>query len=166
MAKDEEYYKIHPLILDLKSKSGLKRQNARETLVSIGAPAVSYLAELIDRPSATLRWEIVKTLGQIADPDSASFFITSLYDKDEEVRWLAAEGLIALGATARVPLLRGMVKNSKSAWLRRGAHHYFRAMREIERSSRYDKLLSALESEDPKLSTPIAAEKLLKAIEV
>ena len=164
--KDAEYYEIHPLILDLKSKNGLVRERAREKLVAIGAPAVTHLAKLTSQRAAILRWEAVKALGQIADPGSTPVFITALRDKDEEVRWLAAEGLIAVGAGAIEPLLQELVKKSKSVLLRKGAHHYFSALRDLEESSRFDDLLSALESPEAKLNTPIAVEKLLKIMQV
>jgi len=160
--KNEKNNKISPLIHDLKSKDGMVREKAREKLVSIGAPAGSHLAELINQPAAALRWEAVKALGQIADPDATSLFITALCDKDEEVRWLAAEGLIAVGTHAIGPLLQELVKNSKSALLRKGAHHYFGAIRKLTESSRFNDLMSSLDGDDPELSTPVAAEKLLK----
>jgi HEAT repeat protein len=161
LKKDDLYYRIHPLILDLKSKNGVVREKAREELVAIGSPAVSHLAELIDQPASILRWEAVKALGQIADPVSVPLFIAALYDKDEEVRWLAAEGLIAVGAHATGPLLQELVKNSKSVLLRKGAHHYFSEMRELDGPPRFNDLLSALEGEDAELNAPIVAEKLL-----
>lgn len=164
LTKEDPYNRIHPLILDLKSKDGLVREKARGKLVTIGAPAVSHLAELINQPAATLRWEAIKALGQIADPGSTPLFITALCDKDEEVRWLAAEGLIAVGTHAAGPILEELVKNSKSVLLRNGAHHYFSALQGLNDSLQFSDLLSSLNAEDAELSTPAAAEKLLKAM--
>jgi hypothetical protein len=162
MKNDEKHDAISLCILKLRSKIGLVRKRARKKLVSIGAPAVSRLAELIDQPVAKVRWEAVKTLGQIADPGSVPLFIKVLDDKDEEVRWLAAEGLIAVGTHAIKPLLQELIKNPKSMFLRKGAHHYFNSMQELSDSSRFKDLLSALEAQDAELGTPGAAEKLLK----
>jgi len=166
MKNDEKHDKISPLILKLKSKIGLVRKRARKKLVSIGSPAVSRLAEMIDQPAAKVRWEAVKALGQIADPGTTSLFITALYDKDEEVRWLAVEGLIALGIHSMEPLLQELVKNSGSLLLRKGAHHYFSAIKELNESLRFNDLLSALEGQDAELNTPVAVEKLLKVMKL
>lgn len=160
----EKHDAIIPLILKLKSKNGLIRKWSRKKLVSIGAPAVSQLAELINEPAAQSRWEAVKALGQIADPNSVPLFITLLDDMDEEVRWLAAEGLIAIGTQAIKPLLQELIKNPKSAFLRRGAHHCFSALSELEESLHFGDLLSALDAQDAELSTPDAAEKVLLAM--
>src|SRR5208337_4736626 len=104
------YYKtrhssIHSLIEDLQSNDGLLRQSAREKLVSMGRGVVSALENLVSHKDASLRWEAVKALGHIADPGSVPLFIGALYDKDEDVRWVAAEGLVAIGSHAMRPLL-------------------------------------------------------------
>jgi HEAT repeat protein len=159
--KDDNYYRIHPHILDLGSGNGVVRQRAREALAEIGSPAVSHLAELINSSSQMLRWEAVKALGQIADPGTAPLFISALYDEDEEVRWLAAEGLIAIDVHAVKPLLKELMGNAKSALLRKGAHHYFSEVSGLHDTSKYMDLLTALEDENAELNAPIAADKLL-----
>ncbi len=164
MKKNEKHDAINTLVLKLNSRNGLIRKWARRKLVSIGTPAVSQLAELIKQPAAHLRWEAVKAMKQIADPNSIPLFITLLDDKYEEVRWIAAEGLIAIGAQAIKPLLQELAKNSKSVFLRKGAHHYFGMLRELNGSLQFKDLLSALEGQDAELSTPGAAEKLLLAM--
>ncbi len=164
MKKNEKHDAINTLVLKLNSRNGLIRKWARRKLVSIGTPAVSQLAELINQPAAQLRWEAVKAMKQIADPNSIPLFITLLDDKDEEVRWIAAEGLIAIGTQAIKPLLQALAKNSKSVYLRKGAHHYFGVSRELNESLQFKELLSALDAQDAELSTPVVAEKLLMAM--
>lgn len=131
--------------------------------MSIGSPAVSQLADLAGHPDAMLRREVIKTLGQIASPVSVPLLVHAMLDGNEGVRWLAAEGLVAVGMQASQPVLEELLANPKSALLRKGAHHYFRAMRDLKGSTRFDELLSALDGLDAELRTQVAAENLLKS---
>jgi len=162
--KKEKNTSVHSLIDDLQSKDGLLRQSAREKLVSMGRGVVPYLEDLIKHPDTTLRWEAIKALGRIADPGSAPLLIYALYDKDEDVRWVAAEGLIAIGANAMKSLLDELIKNPESFFLRKGAHHYFAVLREYGEYPELIDLITALHGPDAKIHTPVAAVNMLKAL--
>jgi HEAT repeat protein len=45
------------LIADLADDEGLKRQRARQTLVSMGKPAVALLTEALSNQRERVRWE-------------------------------------------------------------------------------------------------------------
>ena len=49
-------------------------------------------------------------------------------DSSFEVQWLAAEALIALKEQAIVPILRALIDNYDSAYIRQGAHHILHAL--------------------------------------
>jgi HEAT repeat protein len=70
-----------------------------------------------------VRWEAAKALADIVDVRAASELVAALEDSNFGVRWLAAEGLIAIGRDALPSLMKALTKRSDSAWLREGAHH-------------------------------------------
>jgi len=159
--KDRE---IQSLIKDLQSKDGLARQYAREKLVSMGRKVAERLADLLNHPDVILRWEAVKTLSQIADPDSIPLLITALYDKDEDIRWVAGEGLIAIGFPVINPLLDELIKNPGSFFLRKGAHHFFTGSHDYRDYPEISDLISALDAPNAKINTPGAARMVRQAL--
>jgi HEAT repeat protein len=159
---DDNSATISNLIDRLDDPHGLKRQQARWELVSIGKPAVPALLELLKDQREGVRWEAAKALSQIGDPDAAPKLVEALDDDNFGVRWLAAEGLICTGGRGLIPLLRALERHSDSKWLRDGAHHVIRSL--VGEPTLHDTLapvLRALEGIEPVLEVPPAAEKAL-----
>jgi hypothetical protein len=79
-----------------------------------------------------------------------------------EVRWLAAEGLIALEERALVPLLQALEVDFESPFLRQGAHHVLHA---LERKKRLNEktlaVLDTLRFLEPRMEVALAARKAL-----
>ncbi len=111
-----------------------------------------------------MRWEAVKILGEMLDPAAAPALVEALRDAQSGVRWLAAEGLIALGPSGLEPLLQALVKHSDSAWLREGAHHVLRDLARGNLEKVVRPVLTALEDIEPSLEVPWAAEAALDAM--
>ena len=103
--------KIKKLLNELQSEDVGVRHNARLELVKIGTPIIDFLIELDYSKDKNVKWEVMKALGQIADPDTIPLLLEGLCDDDFEIRWLAAEGLIEIGKESVKPILR------------HGAHH-------------------------------------------
>jgi HEAT repeat protein len=112
----------------LHSKDGSTRRQARHELVEIGSAAVGDLVQHIQSNKHSFKWEIMKTLEQIADPQSAPHLIKVLEDDEFDIRWLAAEGLIRMGSDAIRPLLEALSHKSDSVFMREGAHHILSAL--------------------------------------
>jgi len=109
------------------------------------------------------RWEATKALGQIADPEATDALISALQDEMFDVRWLASEGLVAIGDKAIAPLLKALVSNPESVFLREGAHHFFHG---VDMGTQEKILLPvriALEDVEAPLKVPFAADAALKA---
>ena len=88
---------ISKLVDQLCSETGLERKKARKALVSKGKMSIPYLSKLLDYNKHIHRWEAIKTMEEIGDPDSLQYFIKALDDNKSDVRWIAAKGLIKLG---------------------------------------------------------------------
>jgi len=123
------------------------------------------LIELLDDPLRLIRWEACKTLGSIMDPSTAGALSRKLNDESMEVRWLAAEGLIALKEAALVSVLETLKRNSGSIFVREGVHHVLHA---LERERRLNQeTLAVLESVrflEPHIYAAVAAEKALASL--
>jgi HEAT repeat protein len=151
-------------IADLRSRDGMVRQKARKTLTTIGKRAVLPLLPLLNDPDDHVRWEAAKALADIADPGASSGLVTSLQDENGDVRWLAAEGLIAIGRDALVPLLETLIERSDSVWLRGGAHHVLHDMAKGELGDLLTPVVAALDGVDPEIGVRGPASKALEGL--
>ena len=115
---------------------------ARKALVSIGATAVASLAGVLKNSRVDqARWEAAKALGDIADKRSIPALVGALEDGNEDVAWLAAEGLKKFKIAAWQALLNELINNgADSNLLRLGVHHVLLDQKE----EGYDDLLAAL----------------------
>jgi HEAT repeat protein len=144
---------IDSLIKDLHDDDGIVRQEARQTLEFIGRPAVDFLIPLLKDPNDDVRWEAAKALTEIADPRAASPLADILMDHHFGVRWLGAEGLIAIGRAALRPALEKLVHHPDSAWLRERVHHVLHdlSQKNPEVKALVAPVLTALEGVEPEI---------------
>ena len=98
----------------LDSKNSVKKLAARSKLVRMGKIIIPQIQTLLNSENLLLRMETVKIVELIADKRSIPFFINLLDDKEFEIRWIAAEGLIKIGRRSIVPLLKS-VRDGKSS---------------------------------------------------
>ncbi len=158
---------IKLLIDKLRSQDGSIRKQARHELVEIGSAAVGELAQNIETKKHNFRWEIVKTLEQIADPQSAPYMIKLLEDEEFAIRWLAAEGLIRMERDAIKPLLEALIQKSDSVFLREGAHHILYALKDAyisEASDQINDLMNHLKKVSSIEDIPILASHILQTM--
>jgi hypothetical protein len=155
---------IKTLIGFLSSRSGLTRQYARTSLVAIGIPAVPALLALLKNKNSRGRWEALKALGEIRDPSAIGEIIIRLNDESFEIRWLAAEALVALGSRVIVPLLQALLVQSDSVCMRESAHHILRSLLDDKTEKYIKPVLSALEAMDYSMKVPMACRRQLKAL--
>jgi HEAT repeat protein len=152
---------IKKLIEDMTGDNGIARQKAWHRLVKIGEPAIDYLIELQYSKNHKARWEAIKAIGQINDPETIPILINSLEDDKFDVRWLAAEGLIDLGKDVVKPLLNTFSQDIDSEYLREGVHHI---LKELERRDEFDdktEIIPALEETNLNEKVIITVEKYL-----
>lgn len=166
--ENQKHESIKSLIAELDSRDGEVRKKARKELVGMGSIVIDYLAELVETPSGTLRWEAVKAIGQIADPVAAPLLVVALQDSDFEVRWIATEGLIKMGTASVKPLLQALNERPDSLNLRESAHHVFHDLREKDAFDMLDiinLIMVALESPAAEDEVPVVAYRLLEEMQ-
>lgn len=148
---------VDSLVAALASNDEVERRKARQCLVSIGRPAIAPLAEAQGARDMHVRWEAVKTLAEIKDPMAAPALVQALEDHVSSVRWLAAEGLIALERDGLDVLLQALIERGDSFWLRQGAHHVLRVLVRERGLEEMRPVLEGLEGVDPQSGAAVAA---------
>jgi hypothetical protein len=157
--------RIPSLVADLATPDAAVRMKARKALVAIGKPAVPSLVRLLSHRKPHARWEAAKALCGIADPLAASALVNSLGDRDRDVRWLAAEGVAALGRNGLQPLLAAMLERAPSSWFCESAHHVCHILVKRKRLGPILRpLLAALKEPEPEASAPLAAYAALAGL--
>ena len=123
---------IESLVSVLSSNDETLRQSVRWSLVNIGEDCIPALSDLLSHGNRHARWEAAKTLGEIGTPAAASALVNGLDDEVFDIRWLAANGLIALGISGLAPMLLALIDNPESPHLRESAHHVVRVLSESD----------------------------------
>jgi hypothetical protein len=77
---------------------------------------------------------------------------------------MAAEGLINVGHPAVVPLLRVVIDEPESEWIKEGTHHVLHDMYRGELDVALQPVIAALESPESSLEVPLAAKSALDMI--
>ena len=117
---------IPKLIANLGNEDSLVRQRARLQLEHIGLKSIPALLEALQSQNAHIRWEAVRTLGELRIPETAAPLTNMLMDEDTGVRWATMESLIRMERDSLRPLLDTFIKNFDSLWMREGVRHILR----------------------------------------
>jgi HEAT repeat protein len=169
---------IDRLISELSSDDRKVREKARLSLILISEPAILSLVKALDSKNNYLRWQAVKTLALMRNPDTIPFLVGALVHRDIDVRWLAAEGLIALGSKSVMPLLKALTSDPYSTWLHEGTHHilhdlyhgrvhegeaeyYMLDLLDAETRELLKPVLKSIEGVEPHIAVPLAAKEAL-----
>ncbi len=116
------------LVAGLSDPNSRRRAEIREQLLILGTAAIPALLSALADPSVLVRWQAAKALSQFHNPDTANDLMNAMEDEDFGVRWLAAEGLIAMGPASLEAVLQGLISCFPSIRMREGAHHVLHAM--------------------------------------
>jgi len=155
---------IQTLIDDLSSRDARTREHARSALADSGSTAVRPLKRLLTHKKHQVRWEAAKSLSQMESMAAVPGLITAMDDQEFDVRWIAAEGITALGKKALPYLLKELKLHPDAKWLRESAHHVLRSLMSLEPTPALAPVLHALEEMNPLASLPRAAEETLKEL--
>jgi len=116
---------VLPALLDvLRTTFDVRETLAAEALVELGGAAVPGLTALFDHEDARIRWRAALCLAKIATPATQPGLLKALHDDSPDVAWVAADGLLALGADATVAVLRSYLPQPLTSGTSRALHHY------------------------------------------
>jgi hypothetical protein len=149
----------------LDSKNSVKKLAARNKLVVMGKTILPKLHRLLNSENGLLRMEAAKIVELIADRRSIPFLINLLGDKEFEIRWIAAEGLIKIGRPAILPILKSIRDGKSSFIFNKGAHHVLLSLLdENEKNKLKSFLLSLDDAKELGETAPVEASEAIKTI--
>lgn len=137
------------------------------SLVQFGVAAIPGVQAASFSKSAGIRWQCMRTLGEIADERAIPTLAGGLNDPDHGVAWMAARGLPQFGKLSVVPALQVMMTQEASPWLIETTSYVFRQV-----CDRYEKLepylepmIQELHASSFKVATVAVATKTLARLE-
>lgn len=149
----------------LDTKDSGKKLAARSTLVRMGKTIIPQLHKLLESENGFLRTETAKIVELIANRRSIPILISLLDDKEFEIRWIAAEGLIKIGRRSILPLLKSVRDGKSSYFLNQGAHHVLVSLlNESEKKKLTPLLLGLDDSHELGETSPVEASIAIKTI--
>jgi hypothetical protein len=157
----DELGKLIEGLLDNKNFS--IKHDARNALVKRGKTIIPQMHKLLASKNVLLRKNAAKIVELIADRRSIPLFISLLYDKESDIRWIAAEGLIKIGRRSILPLLKSIRDGKSSHFHNKGAHHVLNSLlHEPEKEKLIPLLLSLNDYHELGETAPVEASKALK----
>jgi len=149
----------------LDAKNFNKKLTARSTLVRMGKTIIPQMHKLLESENGLLRMEAAKIVELIADRRSIPLLISLLDDKEFEIRWIAAEGLINIGRRCILPLLKSIRDGKSSLILNKGAHHVLLSLLDTNEKNKLMSLLLSLDnSQELGGTAPVEASVAIKTI--
>ena len=146
------------------SKSAVKKLASRRKLVRMGKAVIPQLNRLLSSKIILLRKEIAKVVELIADRRSIPFLINLLNDKEFEIRWIAAEGLINTGRQSVLPLMKAIRDGKSSFIVNKGAHHVLSGLlSEYEKNKLTTFLLSLDDARELGETAPVEASMAIES---
>jgi HEAT repeats len=147
----------------LDDKTYILKHDARNTLVNKGKMIIPQMHKLLASKNDLIRKNAAKVVELIADRRSIPLFINLLYDKESDIRWIAAEGLIKIGRGSILPLLKSIRDGKSSHFHNKGAHHVLNSLlHETEKEKLAPLLLSLNNYHELGETAPVEASKALK----
>lgn len=145
----------------LGSKNGLQRLQARSAMIALGESAIDIFAELVMHPNWIVRREAVKALAQMKTNITAPILIYALEDEYATIRWVAAEGLIALGKHGLLILLQRLSSQKLTANLSQVAGHVVKEISKRQSLIETEELIASLENPSRYYLVPVNARNVL-----
>jgi HEAT repeat protein len=149
------------LIQMLSSLRVAERERARTELVAVGRMAVPELVAACEHGDHHGRLEAGKALAEIADPTAIPIFLRCLEDDQQELRWVAAEGLSNIGGPAVEPLLLALIDRAAGHTILDGALHALHGLARRMTEPILEPVFTAARAHEPGVSVPLAAETSL-----
>jgi HEAT repeat protein len=149
----------------LYAKSSSSKLVARDTLVGMGKSIILQMHRLTGSENTQLRMEAVKIVELIADRRSIPVLIDLLNDKEFEIRWIAAEGLVKIGRRSILPLLKSVRDGKSSLIFNKGAHHVLIGLLDEKEKNKLTSLLLSLDdARELGETAPVEASEALKTV--
>lgn len=140
-----------------------KMNNARVALLKMGKSIIPQLHKLVCSDNSLLRMEVAKLIQLKADKRSIKVLINLLNDREFDIRWVAAEGLIRIGRKSIVPMLKAVSAGRSSLIMNKSVHQVLASLLLEEEKNGLQSLMQSLENYHGLHETaPVEALRALK----
>jgi len=147
----------------LDDKDYKKMHNARLSLIKMGNTIIPQLHKLVKSENSLIRQEAAKLVQMASDRRSIPVLIILLDDKEYDIRWIAAEGLIRIGRKSIVPLLKAVMGGKTTLFSNKRVHQVLSVLFYEEEKRQYISLMQSLEDyHGLNEVAPVEALKVLK----
>src|SRR5258706_5747415 len=154
---------VQPLLDALQGAAEQMGIQSLSSLVKLGHVAVPALLERSKSSSSWVRWQSIRTLGEIGDLRAVPFLVGAMRDSDHAVAWMGAKQLAHFGIPSLEAVLKMLMAEDMTPWLVETASFVLR-----NQSYRHPKLRPYLEPVVQsmhdvafRVGTPQAAHKAL-----
>lgn len=162
---------VNPLMTHLKGHNWRLRENAQETLIKMGAPAVEALIKVLNDPDIYVRSLAIEALSEIGDKRAIDSLEKQMEDPNELIKVTAAAALHKMGEGNPTNIIINALTADDAATRRVAA----KATWEIIDNPPLNLLLKAMKDSDPDVRNyvtltvgrthdPEAIEPLIKAL--
>jgi HEAT repeat protein len=142
-----------------------KMHNARLSLVRMGKTIIPQLHKLVKSENSQIRLEGAKLIQIAADRRSVPVLIFLLDDKEYDIRWIAAEGLIRIGRKSIVPMLKAVSGGKTTLFSNQRVHQVLSSLLSEEEKNKLESLMQSLEDYHGLNETaPVEALRALKIL--
>ncbi|HEX6482638.1 MAG TPA: HEAT repeat domain-containing protein [Ktedonobacteraceae bacterium] len=154
---------VQPLLDALQGSDEQMGSQIFSSLVKLGHVAVPALLERSKSSSPWVRWQSIRTLGEIGDRRAVPVLVEAMRDPDHAVAWMGAKELAHFGIPSIEAVLKMLMTEDMTPWLVETASYVLRSQ-----SHRHPKLRPYLEPVVQhmhdvafRVGTPQAAHKAL-----
>jgi HEAT repeat protein len=174
LAKHASKQTLSPLLDMLATAFDIRENLAAGALVQIGEAAVPGLTRLLDDSDARIRWRAARCLTKIAAEENSETLpglLKAFHDDSPSVAWVAADGLLALGPSVGLAVLRSILNERLTPVTIRALHHYAehaapaRVFRPLAEATRGSGVIEARSGAGIGSATLVAVEDALKTLE-
>ena len=141
------------------SRDSLRGSIAADALVEIGEAAVPGLTKLLSNPDTSVRWRAALCLKKIGTPETLAGLLKALHDDSPDVAWIGADGLLMLGPSVQISVLRSVLAQPVTGVTLRALRHY------AEHSSPIRTFKPILDAGTGSSAALLAVETVLKTLE-
>ena len=133
-------------------------------LVKLGHDAVPALIEESKSNSAWVRWQCIRSLGEILDRRALPVLVQALGDSDHSVAWMAAKGLVHFGKISVGPVLSLIMTTPMTPWLVETASYVLTHQRDPRLKPYLEPVVQHMRGPAFRVGTPHAAQKALSRL--
>ncbi|HEY7350635.1 MAG TPA: HEAT repeat domain-containing protein [Ktedonobacterales bacterium] len=137
---------------------------AHQALLQPGLASVPPLIAAAHAPDAWVRWQAVRTLGDLHDARGLAPLVERLTDSDHAVAWMAARVLASMGAPVVEEVLGLLLRAPDTPQLMETAAYVLRAQRNPQVKNVLAPVIRSMHDVDYRVVVPLEVQRALKTL--